>query len=261
MEDTAPRFQAHLQRGGIGLSDMRRLLEAFAAHGDLEKLEYQALKENLLAKTSDHAVKAMLSAFKRRFLQPVGLPPARLVADAMLSPLPEGAKNQILFPYFVSSDPLVETCYRDLVLPRLNSLDSQLARREVQDYLIALSDGNPELKEWSDYMLLRWSRAFLTLLRRFGLVGHHPDTQLRRLWLLPESFAFFWLWFRKEGGSFWEAERGGPWALLQLDERSKEELLTEGQLRGWWAYQRLGDIVEFQPRFSNLEEWMDSGLA
>jgi len=47
----------------------------------------------------------------------------------------------------------------------------------------------------------------------------------------------------------------------QMDERNKDELLTEGQLRHWWHYQRSGDLVRFQPRFGSVEEWLNHGLA
>ncbi len=258
---TTPKFQAHLQRGGTGLLEMRRLLEAFAEHGNLERLKQQAFKENLLGKTSERLVKDMLYAFKRRFLEPLDLPPVRLIAQAMCSPIPDVAKNQVLFPYFVHTDPLVEECYRDLVLARLGSSQAQLATGEVIDYLSTLSESHPELARWSEHLRVRWSQGFLALLRHFGLMERHPRTTLRRLWLLPESFAFFWLWFWQQDQSFWDADRSEVWLILQLDERGKNELLTDGQLRGWWHYQRLGEIVQFKPRFSSVEEWIKDGLA
>lgn len=96
MEDVeiTHKFQAHIQRGGVGLLEMRRLLEAFAEHGDLEKLRDQAFKENLLGKTSSHLVKDMIYAFKRRFLQPIDLPTVDLVSQAMCSSMVDSAKTQ-----------------------------------------------------------------------------------------------------------------------------------------------------------------------
>ena len=261
MADNGPRFQANLQRGGIGLAEMRRMLEAFAVHGDIDRLREQALEENLLAKTSEHSVTAMLSAFNRRFVEQSDLPPSGLVAQAMVSRISDGAKTQVLFPYFLAGDPLAERCYRDLVLPRADSPDAALGKVEVRDHLAALGTDHPELAEWSDYMQLRWSGGFLTLLRRFGLMERHPSTRLRRLWLLPESFAFFWLWYWEQGGSYWEAVRRGSWPLLQIDERGMDELLAEGKLRGWWEYQRLAEMVQFEPRFNGPGGWIQSGLA
>lgn len=258
---TLKKFQAHLQRGGVGLLEMRRLLEAFAEHGDFERLKQQALKENLLGKTSQHIIRDMLGAFKRRFLQDLGLPPANLVAQAMRSHLPDAAKNQILFPYFVCSDPLVEECYRELVLTKLSYPQARLDTKEVFNHLSAISESHPEIAKWTETLRLLWSRGFLALLRHFGLMERYPRNQLRRLYLLPEPFAFFWLWFWQESNSFWDAQRNGVWTILQLDERSKEELLIDGQLKGWWHYQRLGDIVNFQPRFKSVKEWLENGLA
>jgi len=127
--------------------------------------------------------------------------------------------------------------------------------------LQALSVEHEELARWSDYLKRRWARGFLTFLRQFGLMERRPSTKLRRLWLFPEPFGFFWLWFWWQDGSFWTAKENEIWSLLQLDERRREELLSEGQLRGWWTYQRLGDIVQFQPTFTDLKEWLKDGLA
>lgn len=255
------RFKAQLQRGGTGLVEMRRLLREFAEHGDLERLKEQAWQENLLGKTSDHLIKDLLAAFKRRFLQPLDLPPVKLVALAERSTLIDASKEQILFPYFIRSDTLAETCYRELVLPRVNSPSAALSRDEVVNYLKMLGKSHPELTKWSDYLQLRWARGFLALLRHFGLMERHPRTNLRRLWPLLEPFTFFWLWYWERGGTFWEAEINDLWPLLQLNEQTKQEFLEEGQLRGWWAYRRLGKIVEFQPQFKSTEEWLNHELA
>lgn len=255
------RFKAHLQRGGTGLKEMRRLLEAFSQHGDLERLKDQVVKENLLGKTSDHLLKDLLSAFKRRFLQSLGYPPVETVAKAMSSKISEVGKTQILFPYFIHSDPLVEEIYLRLVVPRLDSTNPHLDREEVLGYLKSIDRIHPELKDWSEYLCLRWSRGFLALLRHFALMERHPSTKLKRLWLLLDSFTFFWLWFWQQGNSFWNAEKNDLWRLLQLQETNRSELLAEGQIRGWWTYQRSGEIVQFQPQFKSVEEWLQYGLA
>ena len=260
MEDK-PKFQAHLQRGGTTLNEMRRLLEAFAEHHDYKLLRKQALEENLLGKSSEHFIKDLLSVFRRVFLKDLGLPPVGSVALAMRSNISDAAKVQILFPYFVRSDPLVERCYRDLVIKRLNEREPSLTSGEVAAHLLELSTRHPELGRWSDYLRLRWSRGFIALLRHFGLMERHPRNEIRRLWLLPEPFAFFLLWLWEREGSFLEAERDEIWEILQLTDQLREELLSEGEVRGWWRYQRLGEIVEFQPQFSNPEEWLYHGLA
>lgn len=255
------KFQAHLQRGGTGLKEMRRLLEAFSQHGDLERLKEQVFKENLLGKTSDHLLKDLFSAFKRRFLQQLGYPPVEIIAEAMISTISEAGKIQILFPYFVHSDPLVEEVYLKLVVPRSDSINPHLSRDEVLSYLQSINRTHPELKAWSEYLCLRWSRGFLALLRHFGLMERHPSNKIKRLWLLLDSFTFFWLWFWQQGGSFWDAEKNDLWILLQLQKARKSELLAEGQLRGWWTYQRSGEIVQFQPKFKSVEDWLRNGLA
>ncbi len=260
MSTETVKFQAHLQRGGLGLEEMKRLLLAFAELGDVDEVTKRALRENLLGKTSGWMVKDMLYAFRRRFLSDSGLPPADLIALFLKGRVSEVAKNQVLFPYFVVTDPLVERCYRDLVLSRISN-PGQLTKEDVRAYLEELSAHHPELAKWSEELRRRWSRGFLTLLRRFGLMERSPGKGLKRLWLLPEPFAFFWFWFWERGGSFWFAAEQTLWELLQVNRQQMEELLVEGRLRGWWSYQRSGRIVEFQPRFLVLWEWLENALG
>jgi len=254
------KFQAYLQRG-IGLQEMQRLLQTYAQYGDWQKVRELALQENLLGKTSEHMVKNMLYAFKRRFLSDLGLPPAEIIAEMMCSNISETVKIQTLLPYYLLSDALVKHCYRELVLKRLTSDHQTLTSAEVLEHLHTLSTKHKELARWSDYLRRRWARGFIAFLRHFGLMEHYPHRKLRRLWLQPETFGLFWLWFWKRDGSFWRVKENEIWVLLQVDERYLEELLSEGQLRGWWTYQRLGEIVQFHPMFSNLKEWLKNGLA
>lgn len=253
MDSEVIRFQAHLQRGGIGLEEMKRLLLAYAECSNYQEVKRKAIEENLLGKASEKIVVDMLYAFRRRFLLNQNLPPAKLVAQVLKTSLPEAAKLQVLFPYFVMTDPLVENCYRNLVLPKSHNSSPILTSKDVVAYLEKLSDRHPELAKWSGKLKQRWAVGFLTLLRRFGLMENHPKKNLKKMWLLPEPFAFFLLWFWQKEGSFRAAIDKPIWELVQLDERGKEMLLAEGQLKGWWTYQRFGVIVDFQPSFANLE--------
>ncbi|MDW8103306.1 MAG: DUF1819 family protein [Anaerolineae bacterium] len=250
------QYRAHLQRGGIGLVEMRRLLLAWAEHGDWGRLREQAFRENLLGKRSDDIIKMALGAFRRRFLSERGLPPASFVVRMLQASIPEAAQNQVLFPYFLRADPLAERCYRDLVLPRLRDSAPSLNSEEVKAHLETLALEHPELARWSPYLRARWARGFIALLRQFSLMERYPMINLKRLYLLPEPFAFFWLWGWEQNGSFWNADRLDLWELLQADRQSRERLLIEGELRGWWTYQRLGTIVFFHPHFPTLAEWL-----
>lgn len=255
------KFQAHLQRGGIGLEEMKRLLLAYLECGSEIDVKKKAFSENLLGKTSRSIVEDMLYAFRRRFLSNSGLPPALLIGMLLKSSINEAAKNQALFPYYILTDPLAEKCYRDLVLPQVNNINPQLTSKEVLKHLETLSIDHPELAKWSDELKRRWSKGFLTLLRRFNLMERNPKKSLKRLWLLPETFAFFWLWFWEQDGRFWSVANHPLWELLQLNERRIEEILIEGQQRVWWTYQRSGFIVIFEPRFMTMKEWIINALG
>ncbi|MEW6275256.1 MAG: BrxA family protein [Bacillota bacterium] len=251
-------YKCDLHRTGVFLFETRRLFEAFAIHGDFARLQQEALNKNLLGKTSTNTVKGMLGAFRRRFLQAhPPLPPAALVARAIISRLPELAKTQILFPYYIFSDALVNDVYRDLVLARLAGENGTLTREDLLAYLEESSKNHPELQKWAESTKIRWVRGMLSMLRAFGLLGHAPGATLYPFYLRPETFAFFWLWLRQQGFSFHEARSLELWVVLQVsDEGHFNDLFLAGQQQGWWQLMRSGEMVEFSTSFHSVEEWL-----
>lgn len=252
-------YKCDLQRAGVFLMETFRLLETFAVHGDFKRLREEALKENLLGKTSAHTIKGMLQAFRRRFLNPHPLlPPAALVAQAVKAALPEVAKTQILFPYYLLSDALVADIYRELVLPQVSRGNGVLTRDAVLGFLEEKSSTHPELKKWASYTKVRWAWGMLAFLRDFGLLERAPGTKLRPLILQREAFAFYWLWLREQGLSFREARAHELWPLLQVSEPRFAELVFAGQKERWWRYEEAGGLVEFHTPFATVEEWLRS---
>lgn len=260
-EITLSKFEAHLQRGGTGVPEMLRLLQAYAEHGDEGRLKEQVFKEHLLGKTSTDMEKDVLYAFRRRFLRPNDLPPSTLVARMVCLPISEAAKIQTIFPYFLASDPMAAHFYKTLVLTRILSPRAELQVSEVYDYFEQVSHEHPEIARWSSEVRRRWCRGFMLLLRQFGLLEPKPGTMLRRLWLLPEPFAYYWMWFWQQEESYHAADQNPWWQMLQVDRVSKSDLLTEGQLRGWWQIQQAGEIIQFNPKYRNLEAWIQHGLV
>lgn len=256
-----PKFEAHLQRGGTGVPEMKRLLRAYADHEDIDKLKDQVFKEHLLGKTSTDMEKDVFYAFRRRFIRPNDLPPTSYVAYMMKSRISEAAKTQLLFPYFLAADPMATYFYQELVLGRLSSSQSSLQIGDVYTYFEVVSQTHPEIAKWSNEVRRRWCRGFIFFLRQFNLLEPKPGVALRRLWLLPEVFAFYWLWFWYKDESYHQAYQNPWWALLQVDQISKREFLTEGQSRNWWLLQQAGEIVQFQPKYRSLLEWIDHGLV
>ncbi len=208
------RYAANLQRDGVGIREMLVLLEAYAQHRDWGRVRREALDGNLLGKTSRSQVRGFLKAFRRRFLSDLGLPPAEAVALFVRAPVPEGAVSQVLLAYYLRADALAERCYRDLVLPRLSGARSELTVPEVAAYLDLLACDHPELGRWSVTLRVRWIQGFRALLRRLSVMERAPSSRLRRPWVFPETFAFFWLWAWEHSGSVQEAGEADLWELF-----------------------------------------------
>lgn len=251
------KFKCNLHRTGVFLPETIRLLIIYPAVGSYEKLREKVIKENILAKMSSQTTIGMLRAFRQRFFKTLALlPPVDLLAKAINSALPEIAQKQILFPYYLLSDSLVENVYRNLVLTRLDEGILTFSRDDVVDYLEHLSFEHPELKGWARYTRMRWARGMLSLLRNFDLLEKAPSTRLIKLYLRRETFAFYWLWLRQNNYSVKEATEHELWSLLQVSTPRIKELLFEGQKEGWWNYLESGQISEFNPVYASVEEWL-----
>lgn len=254
------KFSANLQRGGTGLPEMIRMLEAYADHGDINVLKEQVYKQNLLGKTSTDMTQDAFLAFRRRFIRVENMPPTILLSLMARKSISDAARAQLLLPYFLTTDPMVACFYQGLVLNRLLSLKPALEVAEVRNYFEQIGPQHPEITQWSVELRRRWARGFISFLRQFSILEPHPGTSIRRLWLSCEPFGFFWMWLWESGGSYWAADQSKWWSWLQVDERLKNDLLSEGQLRGWWQIQRAGEIVQFQPKYSDLKGWIEHGL-
>lgn len=234
------------------------LLKTYAKVGSYQGLREKVLRDNLLAKMSSTTTTGLLTAFRRRFLIGIpSLPPTELLTKMLETALPEIAKNQILFPYYLLSDALVENVYRHLVLPSISENCATLSKDDVVMYLSNLSVKHSELQEWAEYTKLRWARGMLALLRSFNLLERAPSTELKTLNLRREAFAFYWQWLRQKRLSIKEAAAQDLWPLFQVSSVSMRELLYEGQGRGWWTYHESGQIAEFNPSYSSVEEWLE----
>jgi hypothetical protein len=260
-ETMSNKFEAHLQRGGTGVPEMMRLLKAYAEHGDEQRLKDQVFKEHILGKTSTYMEKDVFYAFRRRFTRLNDLPRSILAARVISLPISGAAKTQLILPYFLAADVMANHFYEKLVLARIYSPEATLEVSEVYDYFEQISGAHTEIASWSDKVRRRWCQGFMVFLRQFGMLDPKPGKRLRRMWLLPEPFAFYWMWFWQQDESYQTADRSTWWPTLQVDQASKNELFTEGQLRDWWRIQQAGEIVQFQPTYQTLEEWIHHGLA
>ena len=120
---------------------------------------------------------------------------------------------------------------------------------------------HPELQTWSDHLRSRWCRGFLALLRYFGLMEPAPSNRLLHPVVRVEAFAFFLLWLLQSGTGPLPALEHPWWDLYLMRDSDKESLLAQAQARGWLYYSRAVDIVELQPRYASLEEWIHAGLG
>lgn len=263
VQQEAANYIANLQRVGAAISETIVLLREYARHGDWNRVRTTALQDNLLQKGSSETVVGILKAVKRRvFLDTDTLPSAETLALTMVADIPDAAKNQLVHVYICASDALVAHTVVGLVRPLVaTAFEPCLTAKDVVTFLSQEATVHPELRSWSDTLCQRWAGSFTSLLRAMGIVERLPGSRLQAPVMRVEAFTFLLLGLLESGLSPGEALAHTLWDWYLLSEPSKEALLAEAQGRGWVYYSRAADIVELQPRYASLEEWIRAGLG
>jgi len=256
------KYECGLTGEGVSLYEMLKLIELSKDAGDYRKLRMKVFAENYLGKNSDSRIDNILRAFKKRFLNDAdkGLPPVKVLSLAIDSDLPEESKRQILFPYYLFSDDLLRTTYDELVIKSMEKGERlTINNADVVDFLKELGKGHKNIAAWSENSKKKWATRFLTFLRTFGMLEKYPANKLKKMYVLPETFAFFALWLADNGLPF---QRIMAYILWRFYLMSVEEVLERtyyGNKKDWWYFEETAGIITFQPRY-NLGGWLEHGL-
>lgn len=256
------KFECGLVRAGISFYEMIKLIGLYKDMGDYGKLRKEVFAENYLGKNSDSRTGDILKAFKKRFLTTdiIKLPAVKNLAHAIDSDLPDESKRQILFPYYLFSDDLLRTIYSELVIESIeNGKMLTLTNVDVVDSLKKLGKKHKNIATWTESTKKKWATRFLTFLRTFGILGKYPANKLKKMYVLPETVAFFAFWFADNGLPFQRIKSHSLWEFYLMHTEEVLEWIYYGNKKDWWYFEMAGDIISYQPNY-NLEGWLKDGL-
>ena len=256
------KYECGLTSEGVSLHEMVKLIEFYNDVDDYRELRLKVFSENFLGKNSDNRIDNILRAFKKRFLNDAdkGLPPVKVLFLAMNSDLPDESKRQILFPYYLFSDNLLRTTYDELVITNIEKGERlTINNADVVDFLKELGKEHKNMAMWSENSKKKWATRFLTFLRTFGMLEKYPANKLKKMYVLPETFAFFALWLADNGLPFQRIIPYILWRFYLMNEEEVLELTYYGNKKDWWYFEKAGGIITFPPKY-NLEGWLEHGL-
>jgi len=252
-------FNSKLVTEGIAIQEMLKLLRLYNEVKDYKTLREIVFRENYLAKNSDIRIENILEAFRKRFLSGFDLPPPDILGKFVESNLSDAAKIQVLLPYYIYSDCLLKFTYFELVIKNLKLGEGlSISHSDVLNFLTSISKKN-NIRKWSKNLKKKWATRFLTFLRTFRMLGKYPDAKLRKIHLMPTTFAFYTLWFTSNGLSFQSVLSHEIWDFYLLTRDEILEAAYYGNKRGWWIIETSGGLISFQPNYT-IWEWIKHGM-
>jgi len=257
------KYAANFQRVGGAYDETLTLLKEFYRMGSWEAVKSAVFEENLLQKNSRHWMIDILRAIRRRYRD--GRPPlpnGRLISKFVVKPVPRQSKIQALFQYLCHSDPLIDGLITGLIAPQLrNIMNFRLTKALYNDFLDKEAEVHPELASWRPSVRGKWQRSFFAFLRSSHIMERAPSVEVRKPIVRLEAFMFILHGMLDSGLSVTECLRSRLWDRYFLDSEGVEDMLGEGQRRGWLQFRRLGSIVELKTSYSSLEGWLDGALG
>jgi len=230
--------------------------------GDYTELRTRVFSRNYLGKNSDSRINEILQAFQKRFLKinDIWLPPVKILSLAVDSNLPEESQKQLLFPYYLFSDDLLRTTYDELIVESMEKGEKlTISNADVVDFIKIIGKKHKNIARWSEYAKKKWATRFLTFLRTFSILEKYPADKLIKIYVLPETFAFFTLWLADNDLSFRRIMSSVLWKFYLMRPEEILERAYYGNKKDWWYFEMAGGIVTFQPKY-NLEGWLEHGL-
>jgi len=113
------RYKANLQRTEPLIQETIIVLSEFKDLKNWEDIKEKVVNNNLLKKRSSAHLISILNAIKSRFFTENKLPNTEIIADYIMSNVPQSAKNQVIYIYNCYSDALIQKLILDLVKPTL----------------------------------------------------------------------------------------------------------------------------------------------
>jgi len=254
------RYTVSFKHVGAAYDEALMLFQKLNERGSWDEVAKAAYDENFLKKRSSRWIEVLLRYTRRRYFEDHSpLPEGKILSEFLYAIDSNQARIQTLFQYICESHPLVDRLVVDLVGTNLREHNVfRLTKTLFVDYFSKEAENHPELWDWADYTKEKWRRDFCAFLRSSGLMEKHPSILVKKFVIKPEAFAFFLYGLIDKGLLPSEIFESRLWKRYFLTYEEVEEKLSECQVRGWLNFGSMGGILELNPNFDSLEEWLDA---
>jgi hypothetical protein len=256
-----PSLTTGLESCGLAAGDTAAVLKELAAGRSLDELSRQIATGALLRKRSRTGREHLLTAIRKRYLNPSPPLPGRgVLARGLEQITTPTAQNQLLLPYLLSAD---RAAYEIVVGGGITHRTSgdRITTTQIVDELDRVFErfGRPQ---WGPRVKLRWSQGILSVLRDVGAVGRGAKRQAYLAYVVrPEAFAFH-LRGLYDAGLRGSALIESPfWRMLLLNEADARQAVRAVVERGWWRHTNVGGVEELLPSSRSIEDWIVNELG
>lgn len=250
-----------LESCGLAAADTTAVLKELAAGRSLDELSRQIAAGTLLRKRSRTGRQHVLTAIRKRYLNPTApLPDTAVLAASLERITSVTAQSQLLLPYVLSADRAAYEIVVGRVLPR-RTPGERIAVKEIVEELDRVFARFGK-RAWGPSVKVRWAQGVLSVLRDAGAVGRGTSREAYIAYAVrPEAFGFHLR------GLYDSGLRGSAlidsqfWRMLLLNEEAARQAFRTVVERGWWRHTNVGGVEELLPSSRSIEDWIANELG
>lgn len=257
------KYLANLHRNGAFPTEEIVTLALFSKNKSWSKVKTEILNKNIYLRNNKKRSTTIFNEIKIRYTSTKEtLPSLKDLSLIIAKDIPAIAKKQIIFPYFLHRENLVESLLLHRVIPRVEETVVPVITKElVVEWIRQEAEDHPELDLWSASVLDRWIKAFLAALRQYDFLTPFPYMELKIPPVRLECFAFYLFDHFLNHHQISELQQLMVWKYFGLTQDSYSKLLYSLKAKQWLEIETYGEIQHFNIKYKNLNEWIQNGLG
>ncbi|MFC1559069.1 BrxA family protein [Gemmatimonadota bacterium] len=252
-------INANLTKASASLGDVRELLKLWEPEvEDPAKFLLRAFDQNVLGKSSPRRMKDIVrNVMARRYFPNSSRQPAENLRKTIIAGLPRSVTDRLLYYHAALAEHLLYRMATELFYDlRTRGFDS-VPVYEVEAHIRFLDEVG-EKETYSDSVRKRLCQHTLAALRDFTILEGKNNKRIAPVHIPVEVTGYVVFSLKDENHSSKNITEHQDWRLYLLTATEVERSIIEAAGKGWFSYERAGDIHRFDWHIPSLDDYVNA---